>query len=147
MSLHIAPSAGAPMRSLAQVTAIAGVGLEGDRYAAGIGTYSQTEGGGRHLTLIEAEVLDDLARAGIQLRPEETRRNVVTRGVALNGLVGARLFVGDVLCEAIRLCEPCDYLAELAGKPVLRPLAHRGGLRLEVVRGGLLRVGDPIHQA
>jgi MOSC domain-containing protein YiiM len=136
------------MVCLEAVYAIAGSGLEGDRYALGTGTYSKTKGGGREITLIEIEVIESLRREhGLALASGETRRNIVTRGLSLNVLVGRDVLIGDVLCRAIRLCEPCDYLAELLGKPLLRPLAHRGGLRTEVVTGGLIRRGDAIRLA
>jgi len=136
------------MVSLDAARAIVGSGLEGDRYALGTGMYSKAEGGGREITLIEVEVIDALRREiGIALAPGETRRNIVSHGLSLNALVGRDILIGDVRCRAVRLCEPCDYLADLLGKPILRPLAHRGGLRTEVVTGGLIRLGDPIRIA
>jgi MOSC domain-containing protein YiiM len=143
--LHIAFSAGEPMCRVDQISAAPGVGLTGDRYAVGTGHWSDDAGTGRDLTLVEAEVLDDLERDhGLRLDPGETRRNVTTRGVRLNELVGERFWVGDVLCEGTRLCEPCTYLQELTGKAILEPLVHRGGLRANVVSGGVLRVGDMV---
>jgi MOSC domain-containing protein YiiM len=91
-------------------------------------------------------VIEDLARDdGIELAPGETRRNLTTRGVRLNDLVGRRFWVGDVLCEGTRLCEPCHYLAELTGKPLLRALVHRGGLRADIIRGGRICRGDQLQ--
>jgi len=128
--------------------AVAGRGLDGDRYAIGIGTYSDTPGGGRDLTLIEAEALDMLrAERGVSLAPDEHRRNVTTRGLDLNALVGKRFAVGEVLCEGVRLCEPCDHLEALTGKDVLQPLVHRGGLRANILVGGVVRVGDAVMEA
>jgi MOSC domain-containing protein YiiM len=141
-AIHVATAAGAPVRPVDVIRAIARVGLEGDRYAHGRGHY-QDDRVSRDLTLIEAEALESLAREhGIELAPGETRRNLTTRGVDLNELVGRHFWVGDVLCLGTRLCEPCRYLANLTGKPLLRPLAHRGGLRAEIVRGGVIRIGD-----
>jgi MOSC domain-containing protein YiiM len=146
-AIHIATAAGAPVRPVEEIRAIAGVGLEGDRYAEGRGHY-QDGRVSRDLTLIEAEAVEALAREhGIALAPGETRRNLTTRGVDLNELVGRRFWVGEVLCLGTRRCEPCQYLADLTGKPLLRPLLHRGGLRADVVRGGLIRIGDPMRQA
>jgi MOSC domain-containing protein YiiM len=123
------------------------VGLEGDRYAEGGGHY-QDGRVSRNLTLIEAETVEALVREhGISLAPGEMRRNLTTRGVGLNELVGQRFWVGEVLCLGTRLCEPCQYLANLTGKPLLRPLVHRGGLRADIVRGGLIRVGDQLRPA
>jgi MOSC domain-containing protein YiiM len=145
--IHIADDAGAPIRAVDTVRALAGVGLEGDRYAYGRGHY-QDERVSRDLTLIETEAVEALAREhGIALASGETRRNLTTRGVNLNELVGRRFWIGDVLCLGTHLCEPCRYLADLTGKPLLRPLVHRGGLRADIVSGGVIRVGDQIRQA
>jgi MOSC domain-containing protein YiiM len=136
-AIHVAAAAGEPVREVEHVRAKAGVGLEGDRYALGRGHYSRDRRVSRDLTLIEAEVIDDLARShGMELAPGETRRNVTTRGIRLNDLVGRRFWVGEVVCEATRLCEPCQYLTDLTGKPLLRALVHRGGLRADIVRDG-----------
>jgi len=129
------------MRAVAEAEAHAGVGLSGDRYAAGSG-YWRDSGVTRDLTLIEAEVVDAL-----RLEPGELRRNATTRGVRLNGLVGRAFWIGEVLCLGTELCEPCRHLEEVTGKRLLRPLVHRGGLRASVARSGPLRAGDPIEPA
>jgi ADP-ribose pyrophosphatase YjhB (NUDIX family)/MOSC domain-containing protein YiiM len=145
-AIHVAATAGQPVRPVEFVRATAGVGLEGDRYALGRGHYSGDLRVSRDLTLIEAEVIEDLARDdGIELAPGETRRNLTTRGVRLNDLVGRRFWVGNVLCEGTRLCEPCHYLAELTGKPLLRALVHRGGLRADIIHGGRICRGDQVQ--
>jgi MOSC domain-containing protein YiiM len=142
--IHIAAVAGAPVSPVNAIRAIAGVGLEDDRYACGAGHYQDTRVS-RDLTLIEAEAIDDLARAdGIVLVPGGTRRNLTTRGIGLNELVGRRFWVGEVLCQGTRLCEPCQYLADLTGQPLVRALVHRGGLRADILRGGVIRCGDPV---
>lgn len=144
-AIYIAPEAGKPMLGVELVRALAGQGLEGDRYAIGKGYYSPRPGTGRHLTLIEAEVLEALWKeTGISLLPHEHRRNITTRGIALNTLVGKRFRIGEVLCQGMRLCEPCTYLEGLTGKPVLEPLVHRAGLRADILTNGVIRVGDPI---
>jgi MOSC domain-containing protein YiiM len=144
-AIHLADVAAGPMRPVPRVRAIAGVGLEGDRYATGIGTYSPDPRTDRHLTLIEAEEIEALAeRDGIVLAPGETRRNVTTRGIRLNELVGRRFRVGAVECEATRLCEPCQGLTDHIGKPVLKPLAHRAGLRALILTDGEIALGDEV---
>jgi MOSC domain-containing protein YiiM len=146
-AIHIASAAAEPTRAVESVRAVAGVGLEGDRYATGLGHYADDRVS-RDLTLIEAEVIEGLAReAGIELAAGETRRNLTTRGVELNDLVGRRFWVGEVLCEGTRLCEPCQYLTDLTCKPLLRSLVHRGGLRADIVRGGVIARGDRIRVA
>jgi ADP-ribose pyrophosphatase YjhB (NUDIX family) len=147
-AIHVAAAAGEPVREVEVARAQAGVGLEGDRYTLGRGHYSPDLRVSRDLTLIEAEVIEGLARdQGIQLAPGETRRNVTTRGVRLNHLVGRRFWIGEVLCEGTRLCEPCQYLTELTGKPLLRALVHRGGLRADILNGGLIHRGDQVRAA
>jgi hypothetical protein len=145
--LAVAPAAEAPMQLLGVARARAGHGLVGDRYAAGAGTFSPRAGRrpGYDLTLVAAEVLDELAAAGHALDFAGTRRNVLTRGLDVNALVGRRFRIGDVLCEGRRLCEPCAHLDRLSGPGVLRPLIHRGGLRADVLTDGELRLGAPVH--
>jgi hypothetical protein len=141
-AIHISPGAGEPLKALEMISVRSGVGLEGDRYALGLGYYSHDLRVSRDLTLVEAEVVDELG-----LAPGETRRNVTTRGVRLNELLGKRFRVGEILCEGTRLCEPCQHLVDLIGKPVLKPLVHRGGLREDILEDGEIRVGDRISRA
>jgi MOSC domain-containing protein YiiM len=118
----------------------AGQGVVGDRYFLGKGSFSHWRGTGRALTLVEAEALEDVG-----LGFAEARRNVVVRGVSLNSLVGQRFFVGRVECLGRRLCEPCRHLERLESRDgLMRELAGRGGLRADVLSGGVLRVGDPV---
>lgn len=146
-AIHIASAAGERMRALESVRAIAGVGLETDRYALGLGYYRDGRVS-RDLTLIEAEAIETLAREhGIDLAAGETRRNLTTRGIALNELLGRRFWIGEILCEGTRLCEPCRYLADLTCKPLLPALVHRGGLRADILRGGVIRRGDQVRPA
>ena len=133
------------MRSVSEVRAIPGRGLESDRYFSKTGTYSGKEGADRQVTLIETEALDALQRDyRIALDAKESRRNIATRGVALNHLVGRRFQVGEVALRGLRLCEPCSYMERMAGQPVRVGLVHRGGLRAEILTGGTIRVGDAI---
>ena len=118
-----------------------GRGLEGDRYFDGKGTFSHWRGSGRALTLVEAEALDDVG-----LDWAAARRNVVTRGVGLNDLVGKRFRIGDVECAGRRLCEPCRHLEQLTEDGMLRALAGRGGLRADVLTSGEIRVGDSLAE-
>ncbi|HET7341974.1 MAG TPA: MOSC domain-containing protein [Methylomirabilota bacterium] len=154
VSIHIAPEAGAPLIVVPQVRAIAGQGLEGDRYATGRGYYSPKPSlGGREVTLIEMEAVEALAegvlnaegeRGGIKLNAAQTRRNIATRGVPLNHLVNTAFRVGEVVLRGTRLCEPCKYLDSLTQPGVMALLVHRGGLRAQIVQGGIVRVGDTI---
>ena len=94
--------------------------------------------------MIEAEALEALAADGVEVTWEEARRNVVTRGIALNALVGRRFRIGTVECVGRRLAEPCSHLQRLAPPGTLRGLVHRGGLRADILGGGMVRVGDPV---
>src|SRR5215471_1150267 len=145
-AIFTASAAGAPLVRRARVLASPGVGLQGDRYAAGIGHWSPDKRAGRDLTLIEAEVIESLRNElGLALDAGALRRNVVTRGVRLNDLVGVRFRIGPLLVYGTRLCEPCEYLVQLVGAPILAPLVHRGGLRVDVLTGGELVEGAGIR--
>lgn len=147
-AIVVAPQAEAAMHRIKRAVALAGRGLEGDRYFDERGTFSNPHGRGYDLTLIEAEVLDGLDLPAGRLAPEDARRNIVTRGIDLNALVGEHFRVGDVECLGQRLCEPCAHLERLtaaAGKPgTLRALIHKGGLRADVLSDGEIGVGDEI---
>jgi MOSC domain-containing protein YiiM len=132
------------MVALDAARVVAGRGVEGDRYFLGTGFYSDGQDG-RQLTLIEAEALEALpATAGVELSQSECRRNLVTRGVRLNALVGKRFAVGAIELEGIRLCPPCTHLEELTRPGMLRGLTYSGGLRAHILNNGELRVGDAI---
>ena len=148
VSIHLAGAAREPTTSVEAVRAVPGKGLEGDRYFRQKGTYSGRPGSGRDVTLIESEAIDGLQREyGVEMAPGESRRNIVTRGVPLNHLVGREFRVGEVALRGMRLCEPCSYLERLTQKPgVRRGLVHRGGLRAEIVTEGVIHVGDPVAE-
>ena len=147
LAIYLAPEAAAPVVSTARVRALAGRGLEGDRYAHGVGTFSERPGA-RDVTLIETEALAEFAREyNHVLEPAESRRNLLTQGVRLNELVGREFTVGAVALRGLRLCEPCTHLARLTSAPVLPGLVRRGGLYAEVLNDGDLAVGDLIEIA
>jgi hypothetical protein len=136
-ALVLSPDAEAPVVAVGEARAIAGHGLQGDRYAAGQGTFASGRPGSA-LTLVDAAVLDSFDRE------VDHRRNVVVRGADLNALVGREFMLGEVRCRGRRLCEPCAHLDRLNGGGVLRPLVHRAGLRADIVGDGLVRVGDEL---
>ena len=136
------------MQQITTAQAIPGRGLDGDRYASRVGTFTPRSGRsvGYDLTLIEAEVLDELTLPdGQRLGYAEARRNLVTRGIDLNALVGQRFKVGDVECVGRRLCEPCAHLERLTHKGVLRKLIHSAGLRADILTAGTITVGAAIE--
>jgi MOSC domain-containing protein YiiM len=133
------------LRALARVEAVAGRGLIGDRYFLKEGTFSNKDGPDREVTLIEAEALEGLTREyELTLQPSQARRNLLTRGVPLNHLVGQTFAVGPVVLRGIRLCEPCGHLEKLTIKGVEKGLKHRGGLRAQIIQGGPLELGARI---
>ncbi len=137
-AILVAPEPEVPLHRVDVATAIVGKGLDGDRYASGVGTFN-APGRGYELTLVEAEVLDEIGLAW-----EDARRNIVVTGISLNALVGERFNIGAVECVGRRLAEPCAHLERLVRPGLLRPLVHRGGLRADVLRGGTIAVGDRI---
>ena len=135
-AIHLAPERAAPTSPVERVDVVAGQGVRGDRHF----------GRKRDLTLIEAEAVEGLAQdTGIELAPGETRRQVTTRGVSLNDLVGRRFRVGHVECRGEELCEPCRHMESLTQPGVLRGLVHRGGLVASILEGGQIAVGDPVE--
>ena len=123
-----------PLEAAQEVKVLAGAGIEGDRY------------GDRDITLFEAEAIEGLkADTGIDMAPNEIRRNVMTRGIALNDLLGRRIRVGEVEAVVTELCHPCSHLQKLTQPGVLRGLVNRGGLNADVVVGGAIRVGDAVE--
>jgi MOSC domain-containing protein YiiM len=131
--IHIAPVESELPHAVDSVEVTAD-GVVGDRYATS-----------RNLTLVEAEALEGLlADTGLEVSAAEVRRQVLTRGIALNDLVGQRFRVGEVECVGEELCEPCNHLQSLTKPGVLRGLVHRGGLRADIVQGGRIAVGDEI---
>lgn len=146
LHIHVAAKAETPMRPLDEAHLTAGIGIDGDRYATRLGTYSKKHHIDRQVTLIEAETLDALLRDhGVGLSPLEHRRNLTTRGVPLNHLVGEYFRVGACVLYGGRLNVPCRYLEELLGKKVFKPLLNRSGLNSRIVVDGTIRVGDRIE--
>jgi len=134
-SIHVTTESGGAPQARERVSVVAGRGIEGDRKFDS----------NHNLTLIEAEAIEGLAEdTGIALGPGESRRQVMTRGVSLNDLVGKRFRVGALECVGEELCEPCNHLQSLTEPGVLRGLVHRGGLCAEVVSGGEIAVGDSV---
>ena len=145
-SIHITAVASEPTVAVAEVRAVEGKGLEGDRYFSGSGAWSSTPGSGRQVTLIELETIEALERDyDMKIEPGQARRNIVTSGVALNHLVGREFSVGEVRLRGMRLNEPCNHLASLTDEKVKQGLVHRGGLRADIVSGGVIRVGDAVR--
>lgn len=141
--IWIAPAAGEPARSCEAARAVAGQGLEGDRAVAGTGTFPSRLPGSA-LTLISAEACESFSPP---LSADEHRRNLITRGIDLNQLVGREFMIGLVRCRGMRLCEPCMVIQRRSTRPLLRQLIHRAGLRADILISGPIQAGDPIAAA
>jgi MOSC domain-containing protein YiiM len=147
VGIYTTTASGMALRSVVEAVLKAGKGVVGDRYYLGTGTFS-----GKlpikpdaEVTLIESEEIDRFNEiTKLSKTPGEFRRNIVTRGVRLNDLVGHRFLVGAALLEGIRLCEPCAHLAGLVNPAVVKTMVHRAGLRARIVSGASIRPGDPI---
>ena len=142
----IAETSTSPMASRSAVRAVPGRGLEGDRYFIGVGTFSPNpQKPDFEITLIEIEKVEEFARdSGLPFTTSHARRNIVTEGVDLNALVGREFYLGQVRIRGIRLCEPCTYLAKLSFPETLKGLAHKGGLRAQILSEGNISTGDVI---
>jgi MOSC domain-containing protein YiiM len=144
IGIFISPKRGEPTDPVKQIYVVPGKGIKGDRY------FRQTENGevhtksGQEITLIEMEAIEAISEEGIQISPGQTRRNIITSGVSLNELVGYIFTVGNIKLRGIRLCEPCNYLANRTDPRVLKALAHRGGLRAEIITEGIISLSDII---
>jgi MOSC domain-containing protein YiiM len=127
-----------------RVQARAGRGLEGNRYY-------WTEGDappGRAVTLLAAEAMEAVASEGqVSIEPAATRRNVLTRGIDINELVGKRFRIGDVECQGVELCEPCSHLESMTQPGVIKALVHRAGLSADILNDGEISVGDSVSLA
>ena len=147
VAIYTATAAGEAMDAHDERRAVAGIGLEGDRYANKTGEFSDREGRGREVTLIAREAIAAAnERPSVTLGEHETRRNLVTEGVDLDDLVGKTFSVGDVVLIGVRDCPPCAYLEGLTRPGVKAALEGGGGLRADIVRDGTLRVGDEITE-
>ena len=150
VAIYIAASHSVAMEPLPRAELETGRGIRGDRYYTRTGTFSKksTTRADQEITLIESEEIDAFGRSiGLALDYGAARRNVVTRGIRLNDLVGRRFSAGDALLQGIRLCEPCAHLASLVSEKVLPRLVHRAGLRAKILRDGVVRPGDSIERS
>jgi len=125
------------------VEALVDGGLAGDRYSEAKNRRSPDY----QVTFIELEHIEAFTQAtGLPLAPEMPRRNIITRGVRLNGLCGKRFSVGRARFEGLALCEPCSLFAQRTHRDVLKFFVGKGGLRARIVSGGVIRVGDSIGE-
>ena len=139
ISICIAPEAGAPMHYVDSVRAIAGRGLEGDRYASAIGSYNQARPGARQVTFMNQRFF-----AGSGFTHQESRRNIAVLGVELMWLIGRMFHIGGVKFEGLKYCDPCARPGRLIGSNLsfAEAFSDRGGLVADILTDGVIRVGD-----
>jgi MOSC domain-containing protein YiiM len=143
ISINITPVREGPLQSVNEVRAVPGRGLEGDRYF----DHPQPDPR-KELTLVEAEAIEAFrSEFKLDFNLSGTRRNVITRGVPLNHLVGKEFWIGEVKARGLQLCEPCATLQRLSHPKVLPGLVHRGGLRAQILSEGVIRVGETVKQS
>jgi len=143
VQIFVAAKRGAPMSAQQSVEALTDGGLTGDRYSEAKNRRSPDY----QVTFIELENIEAFTQAtGLPLTPDMPRRNIVTRGIRLNGLCGKRFSVGTARFEGLELCEPCSLFAKRTHRQVIQFFTGKGGLRARIVSGGEIRVGDAIEE-
>jgi hypothetical protein len=133
-AIHVRAPDETEVREVGVVDAIAGKGLDGDRYFFADGARP-----GLALTLIEGDVV-----RGAGLEPGSTHRQVTVTGAGLNDLVGKKFRVGSVECYGVMLCEPCLHLQEMTRPGIIKELVHRAGLNADILTDGSISVGDEV---
>ena len=148
VAIAVARQAKGPMENVGEIEAVAGEGLRGDRYGAGIGA-AQFQGRRKpenEVTLIACEAIEAANdEFNLTIDHLDTRRNLLTEGVSLNDLIGKTFRVGAVLLKGLERCEPCGYLQSRTFPGIKAALKRRGGLRCCILQGGQIRVGDKIE--
>ena len=145
VGLYIAESGSSPMQKIENAQLEAGKGIVGDRYYKECGTFSEKLAGlpDKELTLIESEKIDDFNKEhGFSFSYGDFRRNIVTKGIALNQLEGKEFTLGRIRLRGVRLCEPCAHLASLLVPEIMPSLVHKTGLRAQIIDSGTIQVGD-----
>jgi MOSC domain-containing protein YiiM len=145
LTLHTTTKMAETMDEASAIKCIAGKGIDGDRYMLGTGTYSKKPEPGRQLTIIEIEELEALEKTGLHCTSNQSRRNVVSRGIRLNDLVGKEIMVGEVKLMVHRFCQPCTYLEKKLNQPGLKDaLWDKGGVKCEILTDGEIKPNDKI---
>jgi MOSC domain-containing protein YiiM len=145
IAIYISPARGEPTVYVEQAHVVPGMGIQGDRYHKLSESSDIQNKTGRQLTLIENEAIEAICNVnGIPISADQTRRNIVTQGISLNDLVGHEFMIGSIKARGIRLCEPCNYLAKRTDPRILDAMAHRGGLRADILTEGIIHLNDVI---
>ncbi len=134
VGIYIAQNQGDQTVKVNRIHVVPGMGIEGDRYFKKRTELEEQSKTGREITLIELEAIESVRLIdGIQITPQETRRNIITKGIPLNDLVGHIFFIGTIRLRGVRLCEPCQYLANKTDPRILSAMVHRGGLHADII--------------
>jgi len=148
IEIYIGPEFEQPMRSVQEVRAVAGGGLEGDRYFRDSDAPDEERDPTEEVTLIASEAIETAQRDHqLEFGAGDTRRNIVTRGVSLDELLGRRFTIGQVELEGLEPNPPCSHLERVSGKKLLKPLIKGGGIRARILKSGYIRVGDEVDTA
>ena len=141
VNICIVSESGKKMEEINSIKVIANKGIVNDRY------FKEDNDKNIQITLIESENVDYYNKiSGTNLIPTDFRRNVITKGISLNKLVGKEILLGEVRLKVHDLCEPCRYLQELLGeKNLVKKLLNRGGLRCELLTNGNIKINDLIR--
>lgn len=145
--IFITPEPEGEIFGVESIEAVAGVGLKGDRnYYKQIKLPAEKRKPENECTLVEWESIDELNQSGEFgiIQPYDLRRNLVTKNIHLNDLVGRIFTIGEVTAKGIELCEPCRHLEKMTGKKIMKPLVHKAGLRAQIIHGGMIHMGDEI---
>ena len=128
------------IKEVKQISLIAGKGIFGDLH------FHEFNDARKQLTLIESENIDYYNKNfNLNIPYLSFRRNIVTKGIQLNDLVGKKLLIGEVELKGIDLCRPCKNLQEmLRQNDIIKEFLKKGGLRCEILNNGIINVGDLI---
>jgi len=145
VGIYIARNQGDQTVNVDRIHVIPGMGIEGDRYFKKQNEVEGQSKTGHEITLIEVEAIESMRlNDGIQITPQESRRNIITNGISLNELVSHIFFIGEIKLRGVRLCEPCQYLANKTDPRILYAMVHRGGLRADILTEGDIHINDSI---
>ena len=138
--LGIAADNNQPISEVHSIEVLANKGIVGDRH------FHESNDPYNQLSLIESENIDDYnIKFGLNIPYIDFRRNVITKGIKLNNLVGKKFQVGKVKLEGIDLCRPCKHLSEMLNQEnIIKEFLRRGGLRCQILNSSIIEVGDII---
>ena len=140
LKLGITENNNKPINEVDLIQVMANKGIVGDRH------FREFNDPYNQLSLIESENIDYYNKKyQLNIPYVDFRRNVITKGILLNNLIGKKLFVGDVELEVVDLCRPCRHLTEVLNQDsILKEFLRRGGLRCQILSSSNIKIGDQI---